>query len=138
MKKISCFLAVLLMLGACNSSYGDKYEVNKKSTIYYTGGLTAGDAKLLGDFLLQNGYFDSLTEKTIQLAKEKDTIIVKFVEDEAKLSKDAGAVDANFIVMGTAIGSGVFPNNPLKIILADPSFKGYRDFAIPRAMDPGK
>jgi hypothetical protein len=137
MKKILFFSAFVAVLGACNS-FGDEYKVNKKSTIYYKDGLTAGDAKILGEFLLRNGYFDSLNEKTVQLARVKDTIILKFVEDEARLNKDAGTVDAYFMVMGTSIGSGVFPNNPLKIILADPSLKGYWDLVIPRTADPGK
>ena len=131
MKKLLCLLLVISFLAAC-SSYGDKYKVNEKSEVYYKDGMTSDDAKRLGDFLLKNGYFDSTSEKSVQLAKENDSIAVKFVVDKTKVSQTEGA-DALFLIMGSAISSEVFMGKPLKIILADAYMKGFKNVPIPGA-----
>jgi hypothetical protein len=130
MKKILFFIAFVAIFSACNS-YGDKYLVNSKSEVYYKDGMTAGDAKLLGDFLLKNGYFDSTNERSVQLAREKDTINVKFVVDKEKMSSDIQNADALFMIMGTALSAEVFGAKPLKIILADQYMKGFRNVIVP-------
>jgi hypothetical protein len=129
MKKLLCLIAIISVFAAC-SSYGDKYQVNEKSEVYYKDGMTAEDAKKLGDFLMKNGYFDSTNEKSVQLLKEKDTIAVKFVVDKAKVAETESA-DALFMIMGSAISSEIFSGKPLKIILADAYMKGFKDVAIP-------
>jgi hypothetical protein len=129
MKKLLSVFLVACILTAC-SSYGEKYKVNEKSEIYYKDGMTSGDAKILGDFLVKNGYFDNQTEKTVQLGRENDTINIKFVVDKTKLTEDVSA-DALFMIVGTAISTEVFGGKPLKIVLADQSLKGFRDMTVP-------
>jgi hypothetical protein len=130
MKRLFLFIIVIAVFAACNSQ-GEKYQVNEKSEIYYKDGMTAGDAKLLGDFLLKNGYFDTLNEKTVQLGVEKDTITVKFAVDKGKVLQDEVSADAMFMIMGTAISADVFAARPLKIVLADLYMKGFRNVFIP-------
>lgn len=129
MKKLLSILAVITIFAACKS-YGDKYLVNEKSEIYYKDGMNADDAKRLGDFLVKNGYFDSTTNRSVQLAKTKDTINIKFVVDKTKIAEETGA-DALFMIMGAAIKSEVFASKPLKIVLADAYMVGFKDIVIP-------
>ncbi len=125
-KLFSLLVIVSVVLTACNS-YGDKYMVNDVSEVYYKGdGVTADDAKRLGDFLLKNNYFDSATEKSVQLTKTVDTFNVKFVVDKEKVSQTENA-EMLFTIMGAAISSEVFTGKPVKIILADTRMEGFKE-----------
>lgn len=119
------FIVASTLMVACNS-WGDKYMANEKSEVYYKDGATADDAKRLGDFLLKNNYFDSLTDKSVQLTKTADTFNVKFVVDKAKVSETENA-DMLFTIMGAAISSDVFSNKPVKVILADTRMESFKE-----------
>ena len=126
MRKLLLVLSVIsIVLMACNS-WGDKYMANDKSEVYYKDGATADDAKKLGDFLLKNNYFDSLTEKSVQLTKTVDTFNVKFVVDKEKVNQTENA-EMLFTIMGAAISADVFSNKPVKVILADQQMKGFQE-----------
>ncbi len=125
MRKLVLALLVSTALIACNS-WGDKYMANDKSEVYYKDGATADDAKRLGDFLLKNNYFDSATEKSVQLTKTVDTFNVKFVVDKEKVSQTENA-DMLFTIMGAAISSDVFSGKPVKVILADTRMEGFKE-----------
>ena len=129
MKKLLLIMIAAVYFVSCNS-HGDHYNVNDNSIIYYKDGMTQGDAKILGDFLVKNGYFDTRTEKAVQLGVEKDTINIKFGIDRSKVT-DEMSVQSLFIVMGTAISAEVFGGKPLKIVLADQELKAFDDVTIP-------
>lgn len=124
-KLITLFCFATLLITACNS-YGDKIKINNKSEVYYKDGATKDDAQRLGNFLLKNNYFDSLSEKSVQVSKNKDTFDVKFVVDKAKVEQQ-GNSEFLFQILGAAIRSEVFANKPVKVILADPYMKGFKD-----------
>jgi len=124
-KLFMLFCVAAVLVTACNS-YGDKIKVNNKSEVYYKDGASKEEAQALGDFLLKNNYFDSLSEKTVQLTKTKDTFNVKFVVDKAKIEKDANT-EFLFQILGAAISSSVFKNKPVKIVLADTYMKAFKD-----------
>jgi hypothetical protein len=119
------FTVASIMMIACNS-WGDKYMANDKSEVYYKDGATADDAKRLGDFLLKNNYFDSATEKSVQVTKTVDTFNVKFVVDKEKVSQTENA-EMLFTIMGAAISSDVFTGKPVKIILADTRMESFKE-----------
>jgi len=125
-KLFMLFCVAAVLVTACNS-YGDKIKVNNKSEVYYKDGASKEEAQALGDFLLKNNYFDSLSEKTVQLTKTKDTFNVKFVVDKAKIEKDANT-EFLFQILGAAISSSVFKNKPVKIVLADTYIKAFKAF----------
>lgn len=131
MKRLLSLIAIVSVLFVACNSYGDKYTV-KNSEIYYKDGMTADDAKKLGDFLAKNGYFDSTNKKSVQLLKDKDSIAVKFVVDKAKVNENKGS-EFLFTIIGSAISSEVFPGKPLRIELADPYMKTFKSIPIPAA-----
>jgi len=125
-KLLFVFFLAAVVLAACNS-YGDKVMINDKSEVYYKGdGVTAADAQKLGEFLLKNNYFDTISKKSVQLTKTTDTFNVKFVVDKAKIETQKNA-DFLFQIMGTAISSEVFGNKPVKVVLADERMKAFKD-----------
>jgi hypothetical protein len=104
------------------SSHGDKVEINSKSEVYIKNGGTREDAKRLGDFLLQNSYFDSTTEKAVQLSKSKDTFVVKFIIDEEKF-KNTPQADIGFQFMHMLLRDSVFAGQPTKVLLTNNKFE---------------
>lgn len=128
-KLLTIFLATAL-IAACNAGYGDKHMVNDKSEVYYKGdGVTAEDAKKLGDFLLQNNYFDTISQKSVQLTRTADTFNVKFVVDKTKVDQTENA-EMLFTIMGSAISTEVFAGKPVKVILADAKMEGFKEIPI--------
>jgi hypothetical protein len=126
MRKILGFLAVLVFLISCNS-YGDKLKINDKSEVYYKDGATKEDAKKLGDYLLQNGYFDTKSQKSIQLSKNKDTFNVKFVVDKKRAESEMKDTEGTFTALGMLLSYQVFNGKPTRIMLADQYMKTFRE-----------
>ncbi len=112
--------AVLLV-----SCYGNKVKINDKSEVYYKDGATEAEAKKLGDYLLENEYFDTKDARTVQLLKKDSTYIIKFVTDRKLIESDT-SYTANFQLFGFLIQSDVFENKPIKIELADASLETYK------------
>lgn len=120
MKKLFFFFfSTILVLTSCED-YGNKVSINNKSDVFYKGnGVTEADAKKLGNFLLKQGYFTTVDNRSVQLLKDGDTYIVKFVVDEEKLKKDKENVVLGFKVWQMWIQDGVFNGAKTKLILAD-------------------
>ena len=119
--------AVLLV-----SCYGKKLKINDKSEVYYKDGATEAEAKKLGDYLLQNEYFDANNARTVQLLKQDSTYIIKFVTDRKLIESDT-SYTGNFQLFGFLIKTEVFANKPVKVELADESLETYKiipDFNI--------
>ncbi len=128
MKKI--FLPALYIITICFaltscSGYGEKIKINEKSEVYIKDGGTKEEADKLGGFLLRNNYFDTSSEKSVQISKDKDTTFVKFVVDADKL-KDNPQAELGFQYMQMMLRDSVFNGKPTRIILTDNAFKTIR------------
>lgn len=124
-KILLLLLPVTLLFTSCDlfNNYGKKYKVNDKSTVYYKGdGVTEADAKKLGEFLVQEEYFDTKTDKAVQLIKDGDDYVLRFVVDKDKLDKNKDAIPTFWRLQYT-ISEDVFNNKKAKIILADDHLK---------------
>ena len=99
---------------------GKKYAFDKKHNIYYKGeGLTETNAKDLAEYLKEQEYFTGDKEVAIQISKTdatKDTVNLKFVVDETKLTPD---IEKEFLQLGTLIPKKVFNGAPVDVYLAD-------------------
>jgi hypothetical protein len=126
MRKMVLFLAVIILTTSC-SSYGDKVKINDKSEVYYKDGASKEYAKKLGDYLLQNGYFDTKSDKSIQLTKTKDTFNVKFVVDKKRAETEMKETESTFTALGMLLSYQVFGGKPTRIMLADQYMKTFRE-----------
>lgn len=123
MKKLLVFFfSAALLLAACEN-HGSKININPKSEVFYKGDVTEAEAKKLGNFLLKQGYFTTVDSRSVQLLKEGDIYIVKFVVDEEKLKKDRENVLLGFKVWQMWIQDGVFGGAKTKLVLADNQLK---------------
>ena len=128
MKKM--FLLVLtasFVFFAC-SHHGKKLKINNTSNVFYKGDeVNEADAKNLGDFLLKQGYFTTTDERSVQLIKDGNAYIVKFVIDEERLSQDSSTILAGFRVWQMWLQDDVFSGAETKLILADAELKDIHD-----------
>jgi pectate lyase len=108
-------------------SYGDKIKINDQSEVYYKDGATKEEAQKLGDFLLKNNYFDTKTEKSVQLTKDADTFDVRFVVDKARAQESLKETQETFSALGMLLSMEVFGGKYVSVMLADPYMKTFSE-----------
>jgi hypothetical protein len=117
-KLLLVLLPVIILLSSCDllNNYGEKVEI-KNSEVYYKGdGVTEADAKRLGKYLLEAGWFDEETERSVQLSKDDDTYVIRLVVKENKFDKKG---KLNLWKFQSDISENAFKNKKVKVILAD-------------------
>lgn len=126
MKKISfLFLAALFLITSC-MGIGTPVKINDKSEVYFKGdGVTEGDAKRLGAFLLEQGVFDNEKERSVQLSREKNTYVVRFVFDKELYEKDKENITQAFKLYQWLIAENVFNKARTKVLLTNETFDAY-------------
>jgi hypothetical protein len=127
MKKLFIFFILVICLAACQS-YGDAIAINNKSKVYFKGSVKKEEAKKLGDFLLLQGYFNSLDKKAVQLLKEQNTYKVRFIVEE-EINADRENIVFGFEVWRDWIQEHVFPNMIVKVELVNAQLKRIADVA---------
>lgn len=124
-KETLLFIAATLLLTACNN-YGKKVEVNSKSEVYYKGdGVTEADAKKLGTFLLQNGFFTTTDDRSVQLSKDSGAYVIRLVVDTDKVNKNKEEILSSFKAWQYIIAQNVFPDAETRLVLTDDHFKDF-------------
>lgn len=113
-------LGASLLLTACVDR-GNVVTVNEKSKVFYTGAsVSETEANTLGTFLLKQEYFNTDDERTVQLLKEGDSYVVKFIVDPEEIKlQDSGSVVTTFKVWHMWIQDNVFKGAKLRVVLAD-------------------
>lgn len=111
------------------SNHGKKVAVEgTKGEVLYKGeGVTEADAKKLGTFLKDNGYFDN-QEKSVQIRKEGGNYELRFVVDYDKVKEMQGADEA-YTLYGAQIAKQVFNSTPTVVILTDKNLKDLKTYA---------
>ncbi len=103
-----------VMLAGCQS-FGKKLEFNK-GELYYTDSVTEVEANKLGNYLVQEQFFDG-KEKTVQLKKEGNTYQVRFVIQKAM--QDNQEVIDGFEAFSAEASSKIFNNAPVEVHICD-------------------
>jgi hypothetical protein len=84
----------------------------KAGELYYTSQVTEGDAKSLGEFLVETGFFDD-NPKTIQLSKSGNTYQLRIVVQEGiEKSEEMLAV---FKEMAQLLSDSIFNGAPVEV-----------------------
>ena len=85
--------------------------------VFYTRGVEEEDARRLGRFLQEHGYFDGQSSKTVRLTRDGEGFTVAFVVradawDEPEVVEEMGR-------LGRALSQGPFAGRPVTIHLCD-------------------
>lgn len=99
-----------------------KVEINPVSSIYIFAPVTQNEAEKLGQYLLNEKYFDTTKDRAIVLAKKGKTYIVRFVVDVPYL-KEHPELRKGFQDLAPKISKIVFGKAPVKIELIDGDLK---------------
>lgn len=95
--------------------YGHRLEFNK-GELYYQEPVTEAEARRLGEYLVQSGYFAG-REITVQLRRQQNTYQVRMVVQKQFMN------DPNyrrtFTDFGRQIGQNVFPGQRIELHLCD-------------------
>lgn len=118
---VALMFAALLAVTGLAGCYGKKLTFGK-GEVFYKDPVTEAEATKLGNFLKDEvKYFDDTNQKSVQVVKEGDTYVVKFVVKEGS-EKDNDVVAA-FGMVGAGISSEVFGGAKVQVDLADTSLK---------------
>ena len=126
---ISASLAFALT--SCDN-WGEKLTFNG-GDLYYTENVTKDDADKLGNWLVENEFFDG-KEKSVQLDKKEGSYHVRMVVGEE--FREDEVYKAQVGVFATLIETSVFKGNNVEIHMCDESFKTLH--VIEGAIDPNK
>ncbi|MDP8216533.1 MAG: hypothetical protein P9L98_04380 [Candidatus Kaelpia imicola] len=117
---IICLLLLNLSCSKTDSEWGRSIKY-KGSDLYYTSKITKDDAKRLGDYLFEAGFFHEDFKGSSQITKDNDTYQFRIVVNESSLN------DKDFIknaaMFAATISKGVFDGNQVEIHLCDKNFK---------------
>jgi hypothetical protein len=123
MSKLLLFLLPITWAFTSCTNYGKKLAFGKCEVYYKGEGVTEADAKKLGDYLTQQKYFNDSAASSVQLTKQSDSYVIKFVVDKEKVEQDKKVITNEFWLMQNQIATNVFNGAKTKIILTDPQFK---------------
>lgn len=116
-----CTGLFVLVLGIAGcSNYGTKMEVNG-SDLFYTDNVTKEEATKLGDFLKEIGYFKDGNKIAVQLDRDGDTYVMRFVVVDDY--KDKEPYPGVFQFMGASASYSVFDGKPVAVHLTDGKLK---------------
>lgn len=118
-----CFsLLVFNNTKAQDISNAQKVEINPVSSIYIFAPVTQKEAEKLGQYLLDEKYFDTIKDRAIVLVKKDKTYIVRFVVNVPYM-KSHPELRKGFQDLAPKISKSVFNKSPVKIELIDGDLK---------------
>lgn len=120
-KRLAVLMLAVAMVAAilgCDS-HGTRLEFNK-GELYYKQPVTAAEANKLGNFLVQEKFYDG-NPKTVQLTKNGDTYEFRMVVKPGMEKNEAYLKLCKLFV--SELSQKVFSGAKVKVILCDPYLK---------------
>jgi len=116
------YLGIVLGVGAAYDfcfveGLGEEVDFGNGESVYYSKGATEGDARALGAFLRECGFFDGQSGNTVRLSKDHDGVTLSLVVNPTALY-DPGMEEACRI-LGRGASRRAFDNMPVTIHLCD-------------------
>lgn len=113
-----------LLLISCNQ-FGSEVKI-KNNSVYYKN-VSEGQARKLGDYLYNIGYFSDSNDISVQVSKPKDTIELRFVVDQKKVTAD---MDEQYLMIVSDLSDSVFDKAPIIVFLADTGMKDIKRVGV--------
>lgn len=134
-------LAAVVVSAALGGATGCKGHGKKltfeKGEVYYKEPVTKEQARRVGDYLLEIGYFDDEKAKTVQLRKSSGKIQLRFVlSDPSSAGED---MQQRFKMLGGLLSHNKLDGAPVEVHLCDRRLRTKKTLAVPKALgDFGK
>ncbi len=121
------FVFVSVLYIGCKT-HGDKLTF-EEGELFYKSPVKKADAKKVGHYLVEIGYFTKDRKKSVQLVKEKSTYQVRFVvKDPESLSKD---LKEQFKLLGGMISTYALDGANVEVHLCDRHLKTKQTIKVP-------
>jgi hypothetical protein len=121
------FIASVFSITSCNN-FGDKVNVEgTKGEVYFKDGASQADARKLGDFLKSDGFFSDQRAASVQITKDGDNYLVRFVYNKDYYEKHP-ELDDFFKNYGARMSQELFEEKKVDIMLTDKYFKTFKNF----------
>ena len=121
-------IGALFSCGECNFNFGldpgEKVEFGSGQEIYYKDGATEEEAQALGEYLKEIEYFSGNNSNSVQLVRDGDTYVVRFVLKEGYWEKDENM--GAYKKMGRDISAMVFDSAPVEVHLCNDQLETQR------------
>ena len=122
---IFAMLFTLLLSGCSREDFGTKLTFGDNNELYYTDIIKVTEAKALGDYLMNEGFFkEDDNERSVQLDKAGTTYEFRIVIKKG-LEKDDDTIDL-MKIFTTELSDNVFNGASVDIHLCDDAFKTLR------------
>lgn len=112
------------LLTSCNN-FGDEVKV-KQSSVYYKN-ISESEAKKVGDYLANIGYFTDENDISVQVTKPKDSIQIRFVVDPEKVKPE---FDQQYLLIVSDISDSIFNKAPIVVYLANTDMKDIKRVGV--------
>jgi hypothetical protein len=100
--------------------FGSKVDFGSGHEVYYKGGATETEAKRVGESLTMLGFFNADGPASVQVVKEGETFLVRFVTVDSAWSDPEAKTGFSYI--GWSLSQSCFAGKPVVIELCDTSF----------------
>ena len=134
---VFAIIALAVLFVGCNGLYPSewgkilKYEGSK---LFYTSAVSQEQARKLGDYLLENGFFQKDNPGTAQITKEGDIYQFRMVV------KDGKAQDVEFLkiagMFAAQLSRDIFDNEMVEMHLCDKNFETIQSVSFLIQEDP--
>lgn len=127
MKKITGVIVVIgFIIQGCGlfSDYGNKLTFGA-GEVFYKDGVTHEEAEKLGNYLLQQAFFDDESPKSVQIVKKDGTYIFRMVTQESYIRDEKFERTVQFITMD--LSADVFDNAKVDVHLTNETFETQKE-----------
>jgi hypothetical protein len=120
------FVPVLFILVAganvaFDAGYGPKIDLGHGQEVYYAKGATEADARALGNFLREAGFFDDENPAAVRVSRDGNRTVISFIV-QARAVHDVEAQDT-LRQIGRQASQEVFGGRPVVVEMCDGEFK---------------
>jgi hypothetical protein len=98
---------------------GKVYDVDKNHHVYYQGdGVTKEDAKKVGAYFMEIGYFKTDNEVDVQISsnKEKSDLKISYIVDKDKITPE---LERGYVLISSSLAENAFHRKKILVTLVD-------------------
>lgn len=133
---LACAAAVVFIgLYVAGTSYGSRLSF-QRGELYYNDPVTRDEAQRVGEYLVEEQFFNAEKAVTVQFDKERERYQLRFVVNPALA--EGTLANVHFGVMGSDIAERVLNGVPLDVLLCDTNMKPLRTVVPSARLNVGK
>lgn len=107
-----------------SEGFGQRIDYDGGNELYYTKGVTETDARTLGAFLCESGFFNGRHPKSVQISRDGKLLVISFIVRKSALNDQE--VQQGFRAIGQRASQHAFGGRPVVVNLCDEEFNAMK------------